>query len=78
LRFFEKLDDLGQFLLGFFHAGHVVKRHRRLFAGEHSGPALAKGHGLVSTVLCLPKDDQEKDADQDQGQYPAQNPDPIE
>ena len=57
LRLFQELDHFGQFLLGFFHAGHIFKRHRRVLTAEHAGPRLAEGHGRVIAALRLAEDE---------------------
>ncbi|MCG3212120.1 MAG: hypothetical protein FOGNACKC_05767 [Anaerolineae bacterium] len=43
----QKFNHFGQFLFGFFRAGHVLKSHRRFIAGEHPGLAFAKTHSLI-------------------------------
>ncbi len=68
LRLLEELDHLLQLLLGLFHAGHVGEGDRRLVAGEHAGPALAEGHGLVVGALRLAQHQEDQADDQQAGQ----------
>ena len=50
---FKKLDNLLQLFFGLLHTGYILKRHRRLVAGEHAGSTLAKRKRLVVAALSL-------------------------
>ena len=65
----EKGDDFFEFLLGLFHAGHVVERDFLLVLVEHSGAALAEGHRLAAAHLHLPHEE-DPHADQQQHRKP--------
>src|SRR3569832_501491 len=50
----QELDQLGHFLLGFFHAGHVGESNLALVLAHHAGPRATKGHGATTTAAALP------------------------
>ena len=54
LRLAQELDDLLQFFLGLFHAGHVLERDLLLLRGMQPRAALAEAQRLVAAALHLP------------------------
>ena len=77
LRFLEELDHFLELFFRLIGAGHVVKGHGRLVAGEHARFALAEGKGLVAGALGLAEDEKEERADEDDRKEGAQDGRPI-
>ncbi len=53
LRLAQELDNLLQFFLGLFHAGHVLERDLLLLRGMQARAALAEAQRLVAAALHL-------------------------
>src|SRR3569623_1198775 len=49
----QEFDQLGHFLLGFFHAGHVGESNLDLILAHHAGPRAPEGHGTATTAAAL-------------------------
>jgi mannose/cellobiose epimerase-like protein (N-acyl-D-glucosamine 2-epimerase family) len=55
LRLLEKLDNLLELFLRFFHPGHVFERHTLLLIIEQLRARLAERQRLVAARLHLPQ-----------------------
>ncbi len=54
-----------ELFLCLFDAGDILEGHGRLITGEHPGPALAEGDGLVVRALSLAEHEQDQGGDHD-------------
>ena len=66
LRLAQELDDLLQFFLGLFHAGHVLERDLLLLRGVQPRAALAEAQRLVAAALHLPHHEDPEREQQDE------------